>query len=64
MVSMFRRMVVVGVGLIGGSLALAARRRGLVEEIIGYGRGKKNLRLAQRKAVRARRAHRRGQGRR
>ena len=51
MVAMFRRMVVVGVGLIGGSLALAARRRGLVEEIIGYGRGKKNLRLAQRKGI-------------
>lgn len=51
MVAMFRRMVVVGVGLIGGSLALAARRRGLVEEIIGYGRGEKNLRLAQRKGI-------------
>lgn len=51
MVSMFRRMVIVGVGLIGGSLALAARRRGLVEEIIGYGRGEKNLRLAQRKGI-------------
>jgi prephenate dehydrogenase len=45
---MFRRMVVVGVGLIGGSLALAARKRGLVEEIFGYGREEKNLRMAQR----------------
>lgn len=44
---LFRRMVVVGVGLIGGSLALAARQRGLVEEIIGSGRGEKNLRGAQ-----------------
>lgn len=49
--SMFRRMVVAGVGLIGGSLALAARRRGLVEEIIGCGRREKNLRLARRKGI-------------
>jgi prephenate dehydrogenase len=44
---LFRRMVVVGVGLIGGSLALAMRQRGLVEEIVGMGRGKKNLQFAQ-----------------
>jgi prephenate dehydrogenase len=48
---MFRRMVVAGVGLLGGSLALAARRRGLVEEIIGYGRPGKNMRLAKSKRV-------------
>lgn len=48
---LFRRMVVVGVGLIGGSVALAARKRGLVEEIIGFGRGEKNLRAAQRRGV-------------
>ncbi len=48
---MFQRMVVAGVGLIGGSLALAARREGLVEEVIGYGRGEKNLRLAQRRGI-------------
>lgn len=45
---MFRKMVVAGVGLIGGSLALAARKRKLVGEVIGYGRGEKNLRLALR----------------
>jgi prephenate dehydrogenase len=44
----FRRMVVVGVGLIGGSLALDVRKRGLVDEIIGVGRAEKNLRFAQR----------------
>jgi prephenate dehydrogenase len=48
---MFRRMVVAGVGLLGGSLALDARRRGLVEEIIGYGRAGKNLRLAKSKRI-------------
>jgi len=48
---MFRRMVVAGVGLTGGSLALAARKFGLVDEIVGYGRGEKNLRLARRNGV-------------
>ncbi len=32
---LFREMVVVGVGLIGGSLALAARKAGLVETVTG-----------------------------
>lgn len=48
---MFRRMVVAGVGLIGGSLALAARRRGLVEEIVGFGRGERNLRVARKERM-------------
>ncbi len=48
---MFRKMVVAGVGLTGGSLALAARKFGLVDEIVGYGRGEKNLRLARRNGV-------------
>jgi len=48
---LFRRMVVVGVGLIGGSLALAMRQRGLVKEIVGMGRRIENLRFAQRKGI-------------
>jgi prephenate dehydrogenase len=48
---LFRRMVIAGVGLIGGSLALAARERGLVEEIVGYGRSEKNLRFARKKGM-------------
>ncbi len=44
---MFQRMVVVGVGLIGGSLALDARKRGLVGDVVGYGRSEKNLRIAK-----------------
>ncbi len=32
---LFREMLVVGVGLIGGSLALAARKAGLVERVVG-----------------------------
>ncbi len=39
-------MVVAGVGLIGGSLGLAARQRSLVGEVVGYGRGEANLATA------------------
>lgn len=42
----FNRMVVVGVGLIGGSLAMISMRKGLVKEIIGVGRGAANLKEA------------------
>jgi len=48
---MFQKMVVAGVGLIGGSLALDMRRRGLVKEIVGYGRSEGNLRIARRKGI-------------
>lgn len=51
MAFMFRKMVVAGVGLIGGSLALAARKQGLVKEVVGYGRGEENLRLARRRGI-------------
>lgn len=51
MASMFRRMVVAGVGLIGGSLALAAKKQGLVGEAIGFGRGEENLRTAQGRGI-------------
>ena len=43
---MIRRLAVVGVGLIGGSLARALRAAGEVGEIIGCGRGKANLERA------------------
>lgn len=51
MAVMFRRMVIAGVGLIGGSLALAARKRGLVREVVGFGRGVKSLRWAKRRGI-------------
>jgi prephenate dehydrogenase len=47
----FRKMVVVGVGLIGGSLALDAKRLGLIEEIVGFGRSEKNLRFAKQHGI-------------
>ena len=40
---MIRRLAVVGVGLIGGSLARALREAGQVGEVVGCGRGKENL---------------------
>src|SRR5262249_33070634 len=43
---LFNRLVIAGVGLIGGSLGLAARERGLVREVIGFGRSEANLRVA------------------
>ena len=43
---LFERMLVAGVGLIGASLGLAARRRSLVGEVVGYGRGEPNLKIA------------------
>lgn len=42
----FRRMAVIGVGLIGGSLARALRAAAMVDEIIGCGRGRENLEKA------------------
>ncbi len=43
---LFNRLIIAGVGLIGGSLGLAARERGLVREIVGFGRTEANLKVA------------------
>jgi len=43
---MIRRLAVIGVGLIGGSLARALRAAGAVGEVVGCGRGKANLEKA------------------
>ena len=40
------RLVVVGVGLIGGSFALDLKQRGLVGQVVGVGRSRANLDLA------------------
>ncbi len=37
------KLVIIGVGLIGGSFALALRRASLVEHIVGIGRSRENL---------------------
>jgi prephenate dehydrogenase len=46
MAPLFKQMTVCGVGLIGGSLALIAKQKGLVERVIGLGRTQKNLDVA------------------
>jgi prephenate dehydrogenase len=48
---MFEKMVLAGVGLICGSLALDMRRRKLVKEVVGYGRSESNLRIAKKKGL-------------
>jgi prephenate dehydrogenase len=48
---LFERMLIAGVGLIGGSLGLAARRTGLVGEVVGFGRGRENLETALRRGA-------------
>lgn len=48
---MFRTVVIAGVGLIGGSLALAARERRLAERVVGYGRNEKSLRRARKLGI-------------
>ena len=40
---LIKRMAVIGVGLIGGSLARVLRQKGAVGEVIGIGRGEANL---------------------
>ncbi len=51
MAVMFERMVLAGVGLICGSLALDMRRRKLVNHVVGYGRSEGNLKIAMRKGL-------------
>jgi len=41
--ALFSRMAVIGVGLIGGSLARVLREKGAVTEVVGIGRGEANL---------------------
>ena len=45
------RMTVAGVGLIGGSLAAAARDAGLVGEVVGFGRSAANLAIAMERGL-------------
>lgn len=44
---LIKRLAVVGVGLIGGSLSLALKEKGEVGEVVGIGRGLSNLQKAQ-----------------
>ncbi len=42
-----RQLTIIGVGLIGGSLGMAARSRGLADVVVGVGRDERNLARAQ-----------------
>lgn len=44
---LFRKVVIFGVGLIGGSFALALRKAGAVGEVVGFGRSMQTLQQAQ-----------------
>ena len=48
---LIQRLCVIGVGLIGGSLARALREKGEVAEVVGSGRNEDNLRAAVRLGV-------------
>ena len=48
---MIGRLVVIGVGLIGGSAALSLKRQGNVAEVVGVGRSPQNLELAHRRGI-------------
>lgn len=43
---LINRLAIIGVGLIGGSLARALRRKKVCESVIGYGRNRDNLKKA------------------
>ncbi len=45
------KLVVIGVGLIGGSFALALKKSRIVKQVVGVGRSRKNLQLALRLGV-------------
>ncbi len=47
----FRRVAVVGLGLLGGSVALAARRRGVADEVVGLSRRRETAEEAVRSGV-------------
>ena len=48
---LLRKLVIVGVGLIGGSFALALRRAGAVGTVVGVGRSRVNLDAAKRLGI-------------
>ena len=43
----FKKIVIFGVGLIGGSFALALRKANAVTEVVGFGRSAETLKQAQ-----------------
>lgn len=48
---MTNKITIIGVGLIGGSFALALKQAGLSAEFVGYGRNEENLRRAVQRGI-------------
>ncbi|MDR3198454.1 MAG: prephenate dehydrogenase/arogenate dehydrogenase family protein [Planctomycetaceae bacterium] len=48
---MFSRLVIIGVGLLGGSIGLAAKKHGLAQTVTGVGRTEKTLETAFRNGI-------------
>jgi prephenate dehydrogenase len=48
---LFKRMAIVGVGLIGGSLAQAVKQKGIVGEVLGVGRNTQRLEEARGRGI-------------
>jgi len=48
---MIQRLAILGVGLIGGSVALALKQAGAVRQVVGYGRQRANLQTALERGV-------------
>lgn len=46
---LFKKVAIIGVGLIGGSIGLAIKKKGLACEVVGVGRHRKNLLLAKKR---------------
>ncbi len=51
MKKLFNKVAIVGTGLIGGSMALAIKKKGLANEVIGVSRHKKSLLTAKKNGV-------------
>jgi len=49
--AILNKLVIIGVGLIGGSFALALRKVGLVKHIVGVGRSQQNMQCAVERSV-------------
>jgi len=47
----FDQIAVMGVGLIGGSIALAARQQGIARSVLGFGRNRERLEAARKRGV-------------
>ncbi len=45
---MFKQLGVIGCGLMGGSFALALKRAGLVQQVVGYSKSPTTTELAKR----------------